>query len=65
MITKLRVVITMVYEYKAKPRDYPEDCRTPEKMLAADIENAEHSPGDWTNAMEPIDVRVTGEVLSK
>lgn len=44
-MTTLRVKIEVEIEYTPDPHNYPEESRTPEGMLAVDIESFEDDPG--------------------
>ncbi len=43
-MTKLKITIKYELEYEPNPNYYPENNRTPEKMLALDLANTEDDP---------------------
>lgn len=61
-MTKIRIKIEVEIEYEPNPENYPEESRTPEGMLAVDLECFEDDPAmvlyDTT-----ADWKITGEVI--
>lgn len=60
MTTKIRIKFEVVVEYTANPSNYPEGKRTPEAMLAVDLDNANSDP--FMMLTEDADWKITGEL---
>lgn len=60
-MTKLRIKFEVTVEYEAHPEHYPEDQRTPEAMLAIDMQHAEDDP--FGMLPDAADWKITGEVV--
>ena len=61
-MTRSRIKILVEVEYEQQPRHYPEDSRTPEKMLAIDLANADDDPFLFIN-MDAARMTITGELI--
>jgi len=59
--TRLRITLTVVLEYDANPKNYPVDQRTPEGMLAVDLESAEDDP--YILIGDDAAWKITGEIV--
>lgn len=62
MMAKLRITLVAVYEYEAKPNGYPKNKRTPEDMLAVDIELVERN---GNIILADGEVKITGEIIER
>ncbi len=60
---KLRVTVTAVIEYEPDPRMYPEDMRTPERMLSTDLVGAEEDTLQFIDT-DKAEWTITGEVIN-
>lgn len=58
---KLKIRFVVDVEYQADPSNYPEDSRTPEKMLAIDLDGAKDDPFLMMD-MPGAKMEITGEV---
>lgn len=57
-----RITFLIEFEYDPDPSNYPDDCTTPEQMLALDLENASDDPASFIFA-DTANWEITGKVL--
>lgn len=60
-MTKMKITFVVEFEYEAKPENYPESHRTPEKMLELDLASANDDPFLFLG--DDCEWQITGEVL--